>query len=297
MRPLPEGLKAHLAGRTTSLCRCWRLTRRDGRVFGFTDHDEPIRFDGTSFEAASGLAASEAEAEAGLAAGTQEIDGALSSLSIEEKDIAAGRFDGARVESFLVNWREPAERVVLDVAELGEVRRTGSAFTAELRGMEAQLDRLRGRLYRRRCDARFGDERCGISGAEARFRVAATVVEVEKSGAVVLGLPGPVDLGLFEPGRIAWTSGEGQGLFSDIAALSDAGGGRLRAVPLGGVGFAVSIGDTVRLHAGCDKSFASCKARFRNGVNFRGFPHLPGNDAALAVAKGDGRHDGGPVVP
>ena len=39
-----------------------------------------------------------------------------------------------------------------------------------------------------------------------------------------------------------------------------------------------AAGDLVELHEGCDKAFATCRARFANAVNFRGEPHLPGMD-------------------
>ena len=55
MRELPAELAAHLAGGITSLCRCWRLVRRDGAVMGFTDHDRDISFGGTVFRANTGL--------------------------------------------------------------------------------------------------------------------------------------------------------------------------------------------------------------------------------------------------
>ena len=55
-------------------------------------------------------------------------------------------------------------------------------------------------------------------------------------------------------------------------------------------------GDTFSVFAGCDKTFATCKAKFDNALNFRGFPHLPGNDAAYAYVVDGGRFDGGPLV-
>jgi uncharacterized phage protein (TIGR02218 family) len=43
--------------------------------------------------------------------------------------------------------------------------------------------------------------------------------------------------------------------------------------------------DTFTVTAGCDKRFATCRAKFANAVNFRGFPHMPGPDYVLAVAR------------
>ena len=40
----------------------------------------------------------------------------------------------------------------------------------------------------------------------------------------------------------------------------------------------IAAGDRLRLQAGCDKRFATCRDKFANLVNFQGFPDLPGDD-------------------
>ena len=44
----------------------------------------------------------------------------------------------------------------------------------------------------------------------------------------------------------------------------------------------------VTLRAGCDKSPESCAAKFDNIANFRGFPHMPGNDVVAAYPNAKG---------
>ncbi|KQT54244.1 hypothetical protein ASG43_01040 [Aureimonas sp. Leaf454] len=296
MRSVPAALSAHLEASATTVARAWRLVRSDGVVLGFTDHDAPLTFGGTRYEAASGLSAGETEAMLGLGAGTQEIDGALSSAAIKEADILAGRYDGARVETYVVNWQTPDEHCLLDVHEIGEVKRGGPAFTAELRGIASRLDRRRGRLYRRRCDAVLGDARCGID-LSAPHLVRDVVYARMSSGALVVTEAEDVDPVLFSGGHLVWTSGVAKSLSAEIAGLYPAGGGGLRVETIGAARLEPSAGDRLRLHAGCDRSFSTCRSRFGNGLNFRGFPHLPGSDAALGVAKSSGLHDGMPVVP
>lgn len=296
MRTVSAALAAHLAGQATTTARGWRLTRSDGVVMGFTDHDAPLTFAETRFEAASGLVAGEAEAMLGLGAGTQEIEGALSSAAIDEADILAGRYDGAKVEIYLVNWQVPAEHLLMDVAEIGEVKRGGPAFSAELRGITSQLDRLRGRLYRRRCDAVLGDGRCGIDlSVSGRFMDVAFVRMA--GGAIIVSGAADVEASHFSGGHLLWTSGAAEGLSAEILDLHPGIGGETRIETIGAARFVPASGDLLRLHVGCDKSFATCRSRFDNGLNFQGFPHLPGNDAAMGFAKRDGLHDGGPVVP
>ncbi|MGL6210124.1 MAG: baseplate hub protein, partial [Paracoccaceae bacterium] len=40
---------SHLETGVTSVCRAWMVRRRDGVVYGFTDHDQDLRFDGVTF--------------------------------------------------------------------------------------------------------------------------------------------------------------------------------------------------------------------------------------------------------
>ena len=47
------------------------------------------------------------------------------------------------------------------------------------------------------------------------------------------------------------------------------------------------------LTAGCDKTLSICANRFANAANFRGFPHMPGNDFIIQVARpGSPGYDG-----
>jgi uncharacterized phage protein (TIGR02218 family) len=108
MKELPPDLAAHLATGVTTLCWCWRLTRRDETRQGFTDHDGDLVFDGTTFEAAAGFTASEIKDAVGLSVDNLEVTSALKSERLAEADLAAGLYDDARVEIFRVNWEAPA---------------------------------------------------------------------------------------------------------------------------------------------------------------------------------------------
>src|SRR5262245_53434640 len=152
MSTYPAALAAHLAGNLTTLCYCWRLTRIDGVVTGFTDHDRGLVVNGVSFEPESGFSASEARDRLGLATDTVDVEGALSSVTIREEDIAAGLYDGAKVETFLVNWREPAQFAPLRTATIGKITRSDQRFAAELESLAHALDQPQGRYVRRTCD-------------------------------------------------------------------------------------------------------------------------------------------------
>ncbi|MDG2527541.1 baseplate hub protein [Caulobacter endophyticus] len=167
MRAVPGALAERIESGAASLCHAWILTRTDGTVLGFTDHDRDLTVAGVVCRAASGWSAGAAESQAGFGPGLAAATGALDDASnkaggITAGDIEAGLYDGAQVVCRRVDWRAPDLAVELWRARVARVSWTGEAFTAELEGPAAALDRVAGRAYARNCDAVLGDERCGV---------------------------------------------------------------------------------------------------------------------------------------
>lgn len=291
MKQLPGDLASHLASGATTLCHCWRLVRRDGGVLGFTDHDLDIVFGGTTFAAHSGVELAEVDARLGFSVGGTEVAGALVSDVLNEQDLAAGRYDGASVETWLVNWSSPAQRLLLDVTTIGEVRRTDTAFAAELRSMAYKLDQDTGRLYQLTCSADLGDARCGVALATPAFTTTRPVLHTDGRITCTVDLHDFADR-WFSAGSIAFTSGLNTGARVAIKEHRAASAGAVISLwtPMPAT---ISPGDAVTLVAGCDKGLATCGAKFKNVVNFRGCAHMPGNDVVTAYASTSVVMDGG----
>lgn len=289
MRTTPEGLGDHLKGDATTTCHCWRVTRRDGVVLGFTDHDGDLVVAGRRFLASSGFSASEQEAEGGLSASAGAVTGGFSNEVISEADLAAGLFDSARVELLVVNWQVPDQHMLLSVREIGEVSRAGAQFSAELRSFAHRLDQPQGRVYGRGCDASLGDGRCGVD--LSAYRGAGTVMTMrDRSRLTVAGL-GAFGSGFFRQG--AMRLGGGNELEIDGHVRHADGSADLTLwLPSERE---IASGEAFIITAGCDKAFATCRAKFANQLNFRGFPHVPGADFAYSFADGERVHDGRPI--
>lgn len=284
MRTVPSALQAKLDAGVTTLAQCWKLTRSDGMVVGFTDHDVDLAFDGVTFRAGTGLSASEATSRFGLAVDGAEIAGALSDDSLSEHDLAGGRCDAATIETWLVDVTDVGLRVLTARGSLGEVRREGAAFGAELRGLADALAQESGRLYTARCGADLGDTRCRVDLASPVFRGSGAVVTVDgMSQFTASGLAGFAD-GWFSAGKLVWSSGANTGLAMEVKIHRNAGG-VVRLVLWQAMADAILPGDGFVVTAGCDKQFSTCRNRFGNSGNFRGFPHIPGNDFVLSYPR------------
>lgn len=291
MNRVPPELESHLKGTVTSHCFVWIICREDGVVFGFTDHDQSLNLKDVTCDPQTGLNGSEASTLLGLATSGSEVEGALVSKRISATDIEIGLYDGAAVESYLVNWAEPSQHLLLHRWTIGKITRSGTKFVAEIKGAAAQFDTIHGRRVLRQCDAELGDQRCGINAADLRFLAQGAVVDVALPDIRLSGLDG-VQSGWFSNGKLTWKTGANAGR-SAVVIGHENEHVRLRELPV----FPIVAGDRFSISAGCDKSFAQCKKKFANSVNFRGFPHLPGNDAAYSYVTSDLDFDGGPLVP
>ncbi len=281
MKSLSPALQSHLDSGVTTLCWCWRIVRNDGAVLGFTDHDRALAFAGTSYEAASGFTAGEMQSAAGLAVDNLTVAGALASEALNEADLAAGLYDNAAIEIWRVNWSDTAQRVLMRKGHLGEVARAGNAFHAEVRGLAHLLNQPMGRVFGYGCDADLGDARCTVDLSSPTLHGSGTVAAASDTRRfTATGLDAFANA-WFTGGKLTFTSGANAGRAMEI---------KRHAVSAGVVGIELwqamsaplAPGDGFTVTAGCDKQFATCKAKFANAANFRGFPHMPGNDAVLS---------------
>ena len=252
----------------TSIAFCWRLERLDGAGLGLTSHDRPLTVGGVRYEPAPGITPAAIRAEMGLEPNSSEVRGSLSSEAIGEADIAAGRWDGAALKLTAVDWEAPdGEALDLLSGELGRVMRKDGGFEADLLGAASRLERPICPFTSPDCRAELGDPRCRVNMAGRRLRA-----RVTSFAGHVFEIDQPVD-DRFRFGEIRFLAGPANGerrtiLGSGSHQLS------LRSAPVG----EVAVGTPVELVEGCDKTLATCSDRFGNAANFRGEPHLPGND-------------------
>jgi uncharacterized phage protein (TIGR02218 family) len=292
MKTLPTALAAHLSSGATTMAYCWRLTRRDAVTLGFTEHDENIVCDGTTFQAATGFTASQIATSLGLSVDNFTAAGALSSASITETDILAGRYDDATLELLWCNWADPTQFLVISKGSLGEIKRAGLAFTAEFRSLAHRLGQKIGGTYQRTCSATLGDEKCRIDLTKSELRATATI---QTEGVVRLVTVTGIDSfspDWFTHGKAAFETGANAGIAMQIKKHTRTAGQDVLEL-WNSPPFAVAIGDTATVTAGCAKSFAACRNKFANQANFRGFPHIPGTDHITATAKRGAPNQGG----
>jgi hypothetical protein len=215
MRIIPNEMQASLDAGVTTHCWCWRVTRTDGAVYGFTDHDRDLTVGGVTYLAGAGFGGSDIDARAGFAPGQGGLAGALDHDVLTDVDIEAGLWSVAAVEVWRVDWAKTDSAVKTWIGDIGDIRRQDGRFEAHLLGLTHKLDAMIGRVFAKRCDATLGDARCSVNNSHPNYV------------------------------------------------------------------------------QGCNKTYSICRDRFANHLNFRGFPHMVGNDVLQATPESEPVRDGG----
>ena len=274
MKSASPALAAHLAGEVTTLATCWRLERADGWVRGFTDHDRELVVDGLTYVASTGFLPSAIKTASDLSVDNLDVDGFLDDAALRAEDLIAGLFDGARIEVFIVNWADLGQgRLLLRKGFLGEIKRADQRFSAEIRGLSNRLQQTAGKLYSRLCRVDLGSSECGVALGPRSDTYAVTQVMAADTVRIVTARA----TGFFTFGKATFTTGANAGAVNEVL-LHDGQTIRL-FVPMPRP---IVVGDQIVLVAGCDKTPETCNAKFANILNFRGEPHIPGNDKVFS---------------
>lgn len=285
MSALQTGFADHVATGNTTICRCWAVERRDGWTMGFTDHDLDLSFEGIAFHADTGLTAAALQQTTGLSVDNSEALGALSDAAITDADIEAGRFDGAEVRAWLVNWKDVSSRALMFRGQIGQIRRTDGAFEAELRGLTDILNQPTGRIYQKNGHAVLDPE-------NPAFAAEVAVAEVEEQRIFrFAGLTEYADR-WFQFGTLTVLDGEAVNLHGSIKRDYRENG--LRVIELWRpIRQRVAVGDQVRLLAGCDNTVEAHQEKFGSLLDFQGFPDIPGDDWSFTDPNRAADVDGG----
>lgn len=273
MKTIPSAFQTHLDTGQTTLATLWKVTRTDGTVLGFTDHDSDLVVDSITYQAATGYTRTALQSTSDLAVDNLDLEGLISSGAVTEDDLRAGKYQGAEVLINLVNYNDiAAGTVILRRGWIGQITLRDGIYVAELRGLTDKLQQTIGRVYGRDCDADLGDARCGVNMSLPEHNETGTVATVTSDSAFYDAARTETK---WTAGKLTWTSGDNNGVSVEVKKADGAGNIELwLAMPK-----AISIGDTYAIQAGCQKRrVEDCITLYNNAINFRGFDTIPGTD-------------------
>lgn len=299
MKNVTTNMLNYLASGNNVLATCWKVTRQDGTILGFTDWDVDLTDGVTTYKASTGYTRTAIAGENTLAVPNLEVQGVLDSTAITDEDIRSGKYDHADVRIFLVvppigageftneftteftlyqsalNNFNYYGMIKLRRGFTGQIRLTEGQHTTEIRGIAQLLAENFIENFTLDCQADFCDTRCKQVAANFTSSGKVTSVTNSKQFAATI-LSGASGATIFNFGVISWTAGNNVGLNMEVKNW-DGGNFTLYL----GMGRPIQVNDTFTVLQGCDHTFATCKSRFNNAINFRGFPNIPGLDLVM----------------
>ena len=303
---LPKSLASQATTcRSHALALCWKITRKDGTIFRFTDWPSALLVREASdpavpqtYSPSEGMDATARRRAGELDAINKETRG-ISSTLITTADLRAGRYDGARVDEFLVDARVPwIGYLEHSRYYIRTVTYDRGLWTAEMEGTSSLLDRPIGDVWSPTCRVDLFSTLCGLNPASFQKTVEISDIVTDRKVFKVTFGGGVGSLwnanGYGNDGTIIWTSGDCNGLSLEIKEYTWDGGSSKGTVTLHlPAPYDLAVGDDATIRPGCNKKSGvekdkngvvlagHCKDKFNNLVNFQGEPHIPGRDASL----------------
>lgn len=275
MKTISLGLQAKLEEPCGTFTHCMLITRTDGVKLGFTDHQYSFVINGVTYTPQQATDPSSLQSDSRASVDNMEIVGILSEAGLAKNDIIIGKFDNAKLDVFLVDYTSlpatatPGDCIWLKTMILGNTKIEDDVFRIECRSLADYLNKQIIELTSPTCRARFGDSRCqkNLTG----LQYVTTISGFADLRNLTIAASGFIS-NYFQYGKIEWLSGDLTGYVADISASAGSALTLYSKVPL-----AMAAGNSVRVTAGCNKTFDACVG-FSNAINFQGEPHVPGID-------------------
>lgn len=293
MKSCSTALATHIAGGQTTLTTLWLIKRTDGTVFGTTEFDEDITFQGTSppllsgdsiaYLASIGFSRYNINQKSDSSANSMQLEGAIDAV-ITRADLEAGRYDSAQFQVLIVNWSDLTQGCLIEMTgSFGPVTINEFGWSVELRGMSYLLTRTGGEVCQPDCRVDFGSQGSGMCNKDVTALMQSGIVVDASSNNESLSVSGIVDDGNpHDGGLITFTGGANQNLSMEVKQVDFT-----QATPVITLMLApflpIEADDTFALQPACDKTMAGpagCSF-WENADNFQGEAHVPGEDNDL----------------
>lgn len=266
------------------------MTRRDGQVYRFTDHDTPLTFLKEPYEPAGGVNPSALRSQAGLHAQNYEVDGPITSDKFTNDDLRKGIWQDTEVVEYIIDWLYPSAGYIRKGRYwLTELQWDGEVWEASVEGGARWLRTKRGGLHTRNCRHKLGEGfntglNCTVNiSAFAAFGLTvqsvASRIQFDTSTAIPV-----LARERWRFGRVLWTGGSNAGLVSEVKDFGQLGTYTIELFE--STAFDIQVADSFDLEPGCDKIRSTCIGQYSNIDEFGGFPFMPGTNRLLVKPRG-----------
>lgn len=280
MKELSEKYKNSIINKSSiMLASCVKIELKDGTKVGFTTNTEDVIFkeEPDLVYKINSFTPSAFSQTSDMSVGNLDTDVLYINNVFNGLDLERGKFNGAKFYYFNFNFGfeeySYADIEKINFGVLGEVKKIKGVYTFELRDSLQYLQAKVGKVLKATCGHNLYDENCKVSKANNTFSDRVDVVSNLYSFTCQNLLNANDD---FKYGLLTFTSGEAKNVTVEVKSWTLESKRIDLQLPLN---FKIKNGDEFTVYRGCDKREETCKSKFKNFLNFGGFPFTPGMDA------------------
>jgi uncharacterized phage protein (TIGR02218 family) len=256
---------------------CLEISLENNSYIRLSSADEDITFEGNLYKAADSFGLSSSEEEVSSTKSNLGLIGIIEDQQISATRINNGVFDNAIIEIFILEKDNlEASKITISKGYLSDLQIDGDSFTFDIKPISSRLKTNIINIYSPTCRAKLGDSKCAKDLTSYRSTGSVSEVDTSNPRLKFSDDSRAESAGYYNYGTIKFTSGDNIGKKFEIKKYKTP-----EIELLLPTYEEIKIGDEYEITAGCDKRFSSCVDKFDNAINFRGEPHIPGNEKIL----------------
>ena len=282
MLNLENTIKNNIIGKQVlTMSICLKIILKNGKKIAFTTNTNNIKFieEPDLIYLSKGFTPSVVSQNNQMSVDNADGKMIIDNINILEDDLEKGIYNNAYYELFEIDWTLKTNgyysynNIIKGInGTIGEVKRDKLQFDTEFRSLSQYLSTTIIDVYKASCSATLGDIKCGVSLSSFTFND--TISAVIKSNQFIVSTSTNTD-GFFNNGIVEFITGQNTGKKYTIKNWDSATKTITLQMPSN---YSISIGDNIKLIAGCNKIKSDCKYKFNNYINYRGFYDIPGMD-------------------
>lgn len=294
MIELATQIKEDYTTQVLTLCTCIKIYLQNGKKIAFTTHVSNMRF----IEEPDLLYLSKGFTPTALSQTNQmSVDNLNGEMIIDNEnilqdDLEKGIYNNAYFEIFEINYLSKDkgfytyDRIIPGInGTIGEVKRSKLQFDTEYRSLAQYLALTIVDLCKVNCNVDLYDNKCKVNinalevdGITFKWHRTTTIESIIKSNTFTI-VDDSKDSDFYNNGKIEFLTGNNKGRFYTIKSWDKTTKIITIQIP---ANYPISIGDQVKVYAGCNKYKGNCKDKFNNYINYRGFYDIPGIDFIIS---------------
>ena len=268
-----------LTATTLFLARVVRITRLDDVVLRIAEAEQSLTIGAETFAPLPGADISAVKHIINGGVGSMEIRLAhLEGGTLDTAELNTGFWDGARVEMYLVDRLAPsalADPIFTGLIDTVSIDLVGSSGSFDIRGLAVTAEAFI-QTYQPMCRTDLFSVLCSLDPT-AWDHVGTVDAIIDRFNFTVAGLASPPADGWFNQGTFVTESG-----FKGVIANWIQGSLKITMYQPQCLA-RLTVGETLTLYPGCDKTAETCRVKFNNRINHQGEAHFLGINSIVGM--------------